>query len=212
MSSPRLAVWMKDALQARLVEHALSHQVMDLIADQAAFARRVYDDVIDPGRQVRLEELPPGWVPEVHQLSVQFGDGGKTMVQLDFSGRTYINGAVSQALSHGDSESIKNVYRRVPYRLKDNVAKVYEVGHELQRDWEELCQRRVEIGTKSSDAQKIIRATLDSFSTVNSLINGWPEVEPFAARYRAAPPTQLPAIPRAALNLLLDLPAEEHAS
>ena len=212
MASTRLAVWMKEQIQARLLEHAFSIQVMDLIADQAVFARRVYDDVIPPSTQVRLEELPDGWVPQVNHVSVQFGDESRNVTQVDFSGRIGVYDAIARALSHGDSESVPHKGRRVPYRMKDGVVKVYEVGSKLQRDWEELTNRRVALTAKIKEAEKVIEGTLGSFTTVNALINGWPEVEPFAAKYRQQPPSQLPAVPRQHLNNLLDLPAEEPAS
>lgn len=212
MASKRLAVWMKEQIQARLLEHAFSIKIMDLIADQAAFARRVYDDVVPPAMQVRLEELPDGWVPQVTQVSVQFGDESRNVSQIDFSGRIGVFDAIARGLSSGDSQSIERITRRIPYRMRDSVVKVYEVGSKLQRDWEDLVNRRVELSTKIKDAEKVIEGTLDSFTTVNALINGWPEVEPFAAKYRAEPPSQLPAVPRATLNSMLDLPAEETAS
>ena len=211
MTSTRLAVWMKDNLEARLLEHAFSHQVMDLIADQAAWARRVYDDVINPATQVRLGELPDGWVPEMTHINVQFGDESRNVTQVDFSGRIGIHGDLARGLASGDSQSIEGVRRRVPFRMRDGVVKVFDVGHPLQREHEGFQQRRAELTAKTGEARKVIRATLDSFSTVNALINGWPEVEPFAAKYRAQPPSQLPVVPRAQLNNLLDLPVEEGA-
>lgn len=207
MASTRLCVWMKDAIISRLLQHAFSVQVLDLINDQGVFARRVFDDVVKPGEQVRLGELPPGWVPEVEQITVKMKEGA-SVEQLNLNGYYGIYGELSQALAQGDRESVATINRRCPYRVKGGVCAVYSVGDPLQVAHEDLENRAKTLRGQVTDAEKVMRGTLDSFSTVNALIKGWPEVEPFASRYIDRPSTQLPVVPRARLNAMLDLPVE----
>jgi len=200
MASTKLTNHSREQICREVLQHRFSAEVEKLIADRAAFADRVYNDVFSKSAREKMAALPDGWLPEESNIGVQFGSGS-SFERLSFDGSFY--GELRNAVKDDGAEK-EAVHRRIPYRLR-GCAKAYEPDHKLSVAFDALEARMKDLKKQFYEARATVNSALLNVTTLNKLVETWPEVAPFIARFNAAP-VKLPAIPTDQLNKLLDLP------
>lgn len=199
MASTRLTQSARDQIASAVLLHRFQEPVDALIADRAAFADEVYNDIYRKSDREKMAALPKGWLPETNAINVQFGDQRGYEI-LQFSGHFY--GKLGSVRTPSDN---KRVERRAFSKNVHGCVKVYDTGHRLAVKHTALDQRYTELKAEFEAAERQVKAALSSATTVNRLVEMWPEVEPFARKFDASP-LKVPSIPTDQLNKLLDLP------
>lgn len=198
--STRLTNDLRETIAHDILRHRFTEQVDALIADRAALADAVYADLYRKADREKMEALPKGWLPEEHNIGVQFGAEGHTYQNLEFCGAFY--GPLGGMRTVKDGERIT---RRVPHKHRSGCAKAYEPSHKLVARYQELATRQADMDSEFKAAKRQTLAALNSVQTIKRLIEAWPEVAPFASKYEDAP-RQLPSVPTDTLNEMLGLP------
>lgn len=199
--STRLTNTIRERIANAVLRHRFSEPVEVLIADRAAFAEEVYNDVYRKADREKMAALPKGWLPETNSINVQFGDDGRSYESLNFSGLVY--GGVGGMRKPDDKREV--IGRRAYSNRAHGCVKVYDADHRLAKKNADLHQRYIDLKTSFEAAKQQVEAALSSASTINKLVEIWPEVEPFARSFDDVP-VKVPAIPTAKLNEILDLP------
>ena len=206
MASVRLTVAMRENICRRLLRHRYSARVLDLIERQKVFAADVLADLWTPEERQLLDSLPAGWVPKVTHLGVKLGGQDSSYVSINLDGSYAITSGLSFVRPEGHSYEHQSV--RVPYNANNACIRRYDPNHPLAQRYELLSQERSRLSEEIARTKKIVEAQLEEYSTVQSLLKNWPEVEPFLGKY-LTPPVRLPALPNQHLNELLDLPVKD---
>lgn len=205
--STRITNSLADSVASAMIRHAFTERVDILGRRGRIFANDVYNDIFDAPTRRKMAALPEGWMPTAGQISVKFGDHGAGVAVLNLDGHhpwaKRFGGGLPLA-----SQAPPPPAWRVPWSTNKSILKVYDLDHPLAHRWEEFCAQRADLQKAIEDAERSIKATLHSFTTVNAVLKQWPEAEPFLRRYVETKPDQLPDIPRARLNSILDLPID----
>ncbi len=202
--STRLTNTTRDQIASAVLTHRFREPVDALIADRAAFAEEVYNDIYRKADREKMAALPKGWLTETAAINVQFGDS-RGYESVQFSGKIY--GKLGSVKTKDDGKSVE---RRAFAKNTHGCARVYDADHRLARKHADLGRRFEELKAAFEAAERQVNAALDSATTVNRLVEMWPEVEPFV-RPLGTPSPKVPAIPTDQLNKLLDLPVSEAA-
>lgn len=198
--STRLTNDLRDTIASDILRHRFNEQVDALIADRAALADAIYNDIYRKSDREKMEALPKGWLPEETNIGVQFGSSSSRYENVEFNGHFY--GKLGALRTKREDE---RVTRRVPHKHRSGCAKVYEETHKLALRHQELDARWSAMKAEFDAASRQIMAALASVSTIKRLIEVWPEVAPFASKHEDAP-RQLPSVPTEKLNEMLGLP------
>lgn len=199
--STRLTNDLRESIATAVLRHRFTEPVDALIADRAAFADAVYSDIYRKADREKMEALPKGWLPECNRIGVQFGSTGRSYEIVNFDGSFYGSlGSMRTKVKDAPSSD-----RRVQNRHAHGCAKVYDDQHKLSLRHEELGARQSALTAEYDAAKRQIKSALASVGTIKKLIEVWPEVAPFAMKFDEGP-RNLPSLPTAKLNELLDLP------
>lgn len=198
MASIKLLVHMRDGIVKRVLEHRFSEAGLALRERWSELAQDFYEDVFLPAFRNQMDRVPEGWLPKVDRIKVQVA-GQVRELHLDGS---CIHIKAGAQLPDGEGYD-----RLIPYNRKGAVLAVYDAAHPLSGQLERLAAQTLEHNEAYESVLKMVRATVDSFSTVGALENAWPEVKPFTAMYHSSTrQVSLPMIQVAELNAACALP------
>jgi len=198
VASVKLTKTHREEILKRAMQHAFKDEVLALMAKFAKLANDVYEDVFSAADRKKMEALPEGWLPRDSEIRVTFGN---EHTWLKFNGR---NGCLPEV----DGVWPEDQYRRYPASKKSKVCKAYDARDAMSVRFEELINARKDLSSRVSEARSSTRAALDRATTLQRLLEGWPEIEPFT-RFIPRDRPSLPAIKTDVLNTLLDLPISE---
>lgn len=209
-TAARLTRPIRDAITKKLLHRAFKDRAQAVVDRQADFARRVYEDALKP-HLAAIAAVPAGWLPTDDDIKVSFGS---EYTQLDFgNGLSY---SIHHTLRACGAERISDkggnrLELPFPSKFKGQCMKVYDASHPLAEEFRNLQVEQEALVAEVEKAQRTMKATLESVTTVKKLIDVWPEVEEFARPYlyNGERKAILPAIPRAELNAALGLPPGE---
>lgn len=180
-----------NAIAARFDETKETHQVR-----RSGFAYKVFNDCFTMRQRNDMASLPEGWLPTVSSIAATFAT---SFQWLSFNGR--LSGRAGSMIN-GTKFDAPPV--RIPADRLSSALKVYDADHPLAKEYTAITESDGTLREEIDKATRMVSATLDTFTTVEKLVEGWPEVAPFIPE--ASAPVQLPAIPRDALNDMLGLP------
>lgn len=202
MTSTRLTNDIRESLTNDILKHRFTADVDSIIEAQCKFAAKVYGDLFDGKTQAVMYGLPEGWLPNATDIGVQFGYVGGThqFARLYFGG--YLTGILGRLQSKPTSTTTTT--KRVLSSKAHGCAKVYDPSHPLAIEFGRLKNRTKEVKEAADTAERSIKTTLNAVSTINRLVETWPEVDQFARKYDTGKPS-LPALPTDHLNQLLRL-------
>lgn len=200
--STRLTNTIRERIALAVLRHRFSESIEALIADKATFADEVYCDLYKKSDREKIDALPAGWLPEEASIGVKFDNTRWNYENIYFSGCVY--GKLSRTRAPQE-KSDPAPRRRVLHKHSNGCVKVYDEGHRLAKKFAALKEREAELEAAIVAAERQVNAALESATTINKLVEIWPEVEPFARQFDKSP-IKVPAVPTEQLNKLLDLP------
>lgn len=203
MTTTRLTTDIRDSLTLDILRHRFAADVDALIAVQVEFAEKVYNDLFDQTTIARMQSLPDGWLPRVHDIGAQFDyvGGANCYTRLWFSG--YLTGILGRiAIKPVKTDLTKKL---VTDSKASGCAKVYDPSHKLAIEFDRIRHRTKELKDAAETAERSIMIALNAVSTIKRLVETWPEIDQFARKYETGP-AQMPALPTDHLNQLLRLP------
>lgn len=179
----RLSSFIREQVLVAVLNHAFEAREKAQEAEKIALGDAVYNDTYPEAVREQMAALPNGFLPVSTGLKVQFE--GRTLAQLPFGGR-----------------------RRIAHTHEYNAAKVYDSKHPLAVRYGAWKDAEGALKRERRDAESSAKAVLESVTTVNKLIQVWPEVEPFARFYAVESPSRAVALPIKDLNARPGLPPQ----
>lgn len=199
----KLTTSMREQIVKAVMVHRFGEIAKALVAERAAFALRVYEDVYSEADRRKMKALPEGWLPTEDDLNIQFGDG-RNYTQLTFSGSVW--GEVATVLP----EPLEKVWLPIINTHRNGCAKAYEPAHSFVAEYIAIKDKTEALAVEIRSARRQAESATNTASTIGRLVEAWPEIEPFTKRF-VPTPKQLPAIPTVELNALFKLPVAEAA-
>lgn len=203
MTSRRLTTAMRGVICENAIIHRFSPDVKKLVDQFRDLADEAYEKTYG-GISGQMIALPKGWLPQVATCSYRFGS---EYVGLKFSGsfasRYHSSPTIALAPLQGE---ISDIWRLVPSDKNGQCHATFDARDELSIIYAMLQDTSATLNNLVVATRRDLIVTLEKFTTVEKLLEGWPEIEPFTVGVTPAPKTNLPAVPVAALNTLLGLP------
>ena len=200
------SVRLTNDIRASIVKKAITHRfrkpVVELLGIQAALADEVYNEIYGPLTQKRMAELPEGWLGVRSGFTVVFGGAHE---QIDFDGDYNLNASLRATVPQNRPRPEPRRFFSV-HNSHHTPIRVYEARHPLSEKYQTNEAKRSDLMKQVAEAEKALKAALESVTTVGRLLAVWPELKPFCTDLLAAKVPNLPAVPRERLNALLDLP------
>lgn len=215
--SNRLTNNMRGCIVNAVLEHKFNPIIADLAKDFAALADDVYK-IAFRKTLAQIDALPEGWLPTDDDIQVEFGAG--KMLRLNFNGRftarygsTVIDGVhVSEADLHSFASFPGAVHKRFPANKKGVCVASFDARESLSLRYEELSNKKIDLISSFNKARTETGVAVGRFTTIDKMLEAWPEIEPFTKGIAAAPKPQLPAVPVVKLNEMLGLPVDAEAA
>ncbi len=215
MASTRMTRYIREAIQSKLIQRAFKDRAQEHVDRCADFAVRVYRDVMAPHLEL-MATLPKGWLPTDNDLNVYMSG---QMARLCFNG-SLGNGRLTSSLCEGGAKEVfpaettmneryGGAHLPFPQRMLGNQClKQYDAHDPFAVEYSKLCHEQKELVEEIERTSRSVNAALEKVSTVNKLIEIWPEAADFARPYLVNGEQRaiLPAIPREELNQRLGLP------
>jgi len=208
---------MRDSITKMLVDHAFLKKSEEQLVAECDFAQEVYDDyaskkVTFDGAKIplasALAKLPIGWVYADGDIKVQIA--GDTVTLYSKSGLTSPWGSSHPIL--GDALLKDRTEWAFPPGQGYSTVAVFDHGSDVAKCYEKLTRSREDLSKKISDARISARATLNIATSIQNLVDMWPECATFANRFLTKEKVSeiaLPTLRREELNATLELPVEE---
>ncbi len=199
----RLTNDIRNAIRQDLVEHRYGPVAKSIGDRLQEFAAKLYDKTYPPEQQELMASLPKGWLPEADHI--RFAYAGQYH-SVHFNGFSWGWSALGSLTKRG------NPITRFVATEHDRNYNISLRDEDLTREFGQIHNDMRKLEETFSIAQRDLQTALSAFSTIEKLIEAWPEVEPFAKDYITAPQkaskTLLPAVKISSLNAMLDLPVE----
>lgn len=200
----------RGAIVTALIHHTFDDEVRVICDEREGIANDVYN--LHYARDLkRMEALPKGWLPT--DSDVQFEAAGSNYT-LQFSGKLYgfrYTQRAENELCDFPSNQRDQVSHIFKYSEYNRTVAVFDAHSDIATRVE-LHRAAIEsLSERIVTARKTAAATLAQYTTVEKLIEAWPEIEPFVPK-AVAPPPSLPALPTAHLNALFGLPVTEESA
>lgn len=197
MATIKLTTAMRESICKKMLKHAFHERWEELVARQRELTSEIYQEAFPKVDRSMMQQLPEKWLPTRSSLQIAVGSS-----YMSFS----VNGwfSVSRLTEGRESESV-----RVPHHSAYGAVLALDVASPLAIKAQRLHDAIQDFRKEVDRAWNASMNAVSKCSTVNRLRELWPEAEPFLPKEQPRP--QLPALPIAALNTMLQLPIEEGA-
>lgn len=193
----RLTNDMRGEIVNAVMFHKYNEPAVAMVRRLTLLADDVYKDVLSCRERDLIDQLPKDWL--VTDTHVYIHVENLNSYQIYFAGIRYTDDLIPFL-----NDDFEIEYRRIPYKFKGNVWKVYEPDNILICKVIETFEDKKELIKEINADRKRLTATIDKFTTVEKLIDAWPEVEKFVPEQKK--PIKLPALPVEELNRQFNLP------
>lgn len=197
MATIKLTTAMRESICKAMLRHAFLERWEELVVQKRELCKEIYETAFRKEERTEMERLPHGWLPTRDGLQIAVGSS-----YLSFSVSGWFS--VSRLTEGSEKKSV-----RVPNHSKDGAVLLLDVADPLAIKAQRLHDATQDFRKDVERAWSASFNAVSKCSTVNRLRELWPESEPFLPKEQPKP--QLPALPIAALNTMLQLPAEERA-
>lgn len=199
----RLTNDMRGEIVTALIHHTFDARVATLCDERAAIATSVYDLHYAKDRKA-MDALPDGWLPT--NDGVRFR-AGATEWTLYFCGVLHGRyGAYSNLACMPSNKRVPQT-KRVLERQSGRIVEVFDAQHPIAERVEASAASLDALNEEVNAAKRTAQATLNRFTTVEKLLEEWPEIKPFIPANKQ-PQAPVPALPTQHLNKMFDLPVE----
>ena len=200
----RLTNAIRDAIRAELLAHRFREPILILLNEAQQLGEDVYAELYPPHVYSKMNALPEGFFRKQDHI--------KTFC-LGQPLHIYFGPFIEYLKGY---EAIPREQRHVQSRIMGQrhypeYSNILTLSDPLQKRVEQLIQNRDKHNAAYSTASTQLEASLAAVGSISNLIKAWPEIEPFAKKYMDPVKIQLPAIPVASLNAMLDLSTDKVA-
>lgn len=205
----RLTNGLRNEIVAALMNHTIGAEVDALRVRKANLASLVYADAYPNSLREILEKSPDGHFPSTTTIGARFGATDEHY--LTFNG----DGLYSADTIWAYGTKPDHITKRVLYKHHSHysshgiVMTVFDATHPLSALYDELIAERKRLYAKLERGRGAAGEVLLKFTTVEKLIEEWPEIEPFVPKAVVEPKNALVAVDTGTLNELFDLPVDE---
>ncbi|MCL8385528.1 Nmad5 family putative nucleotide modification protein [Xanthobacter aminoxidans] len=196
---------MRDRFITDLLGHRYADEIAGLESEAAALALAVYNDIYKPAQRAAMADLPAGWMAEVSNFAIQFGDSNG-YTHLSFDG---VHGYRGEWSALRKKSEAKPIAMRVAHKHTTGCAKVYAPEHRFTATFRSIEERRKDLAKRVQESRTQIKAVVYSVSSTKMLRERWPEASAFVTRLERIVPPRLPSVPLSSLNASLGLPPTE---
>lgn len=202
----RLTNYIREAICLDVLAHRFKQPVLDLLAVADQLGQDIYAYLYPPEILAQMQALPESFFRRQNHINIYVLDERPNLYFGPYI--EYLKGYHSVTMQN--HEVPNRIIAERDYPTYNNML---SLTPDLKKRAEILIQERNRHNAAYNTAETQIHAALAAVGTVKRLIEAWPEVEPFAAKWLEDSPKkpQLPAIPVASLNAMLDLPIDSAA-
>lgn len=193
----RLTNDMRDRVALAALRHRFADPIKALRRQHATLANFVYGEYFSRV-MMDINAMPEGWLPEDTSVAVRLGT---SYTHLYFNGAAHNKDGFSFVEAHPEP-----VYRRMPAKDKGRVILQEDGASPITIRYDGIVDARRELLEQIKSTNASLSATLAKFWTVQKLLAGWPEIEPFTRGVAPAPASTALVVPVAKLNEALGLP------
>ena len=179
----RLSNYIREQVRDAILAHSFSDREKALDAREKELALEFYNDLYPEAIRAHMDALPNGFLEVRSTIRVQVV--GESYHSLDLPEK-----------------------KRVADCWASNPGKVYEADHPLGEKLRTYLKDRAQFKREREEAKTGAWAVLESVTTINKLIQVWPEVEQFARPFAVESPSRAIALPIKDLNARLGLPPQ----
>lgn len=200
----RLTNTIRDAISQDVLAHRFRAPVLERLAEARVLGDEVYAYLYPPSMLEKMRALPQQYFrTNDHIKTYALGE------RIDIYFGSYIwNLKGYHAIETSKRKTEDRIIAQCHYPEYSNCL---DLSPELRAKVENLVQQRERHNEAYNLAHSQLNASLSAIGTINNLIKLWPEVEPFCKVWMedSVKKPQLPAIPVASLNAMLDLPTDK---
>lgn len=207
MASTRLTKDIRETLRKEILQHAFKERVNAQIDAERAFATEIFEARYQKHLDM-LATAPDGFFRHDHQFLVRFDD--RTSASLSF----YDGLGSNELFKEAGQENPAKFTRAMPWNAASNfVVETFADTAPESKKFNRLKDAHMELIHELRNMRASIVKALSAVTTVNKLIESWPEIESFAKKFLddGTKKASVPAIPRDVLNASLDLPPSKAA-
>jgi hypothetical protein len=198
----RLLNSMREKITDNLMVHSFLPRCEQKMVEQAQLAAAVYDDFYSGKEREVINGLPAGWLSSWDYVRCRVDEND---LSLNFNGWIG-SGPVFGVLIDASVKRPEKTERRFASCDGGRYVKVYEGNKGLGKRLLAYSRDCGALDEQLRDARRKAEATLAKFTTVEKLIETWPEIEPMTVGVCAPAPASLPALATDTLNNMFGLP------
>ena len=195
----RLTNNMRGEIVNAVLFHKYNEPAVSMVKRLALLADDVYRDILPERERDIISRLPKNWLPESSNVCIDIKGG--SWYRIYFSG-TYVNDDLYNFIN----DELETVFKRIPHKFNGTTWKVYENSDVIAQKITETIDDKNSLIKSIDEDRKRLTATINAFTTVEKLLDAWPEMENFIPEQKKPVVVQLPALPVEELNRQFNLP------
>lgn len=199
----RLVNSTREKIVFNLLQNRFSKDILELANTWSVFAENVHAAGYTKALRVALMSADTGHYQDANHIRANIAGKG---VVLYFNGWKNIPDTTKRYADAPApvSNRLKFQHAVDRYENQNEIFKC-DATHQLSSDFDVIANMQTTLGTLISTTAKEINAVLDSYHTIEKLVDAWPEVKAFIPAEVAPVPVNLPAVPIASLTEMLGL-------
>lgn len=206
MKNVRLNHNSRNAIFSGIIKHRFDGDLKMLTDRYVRLASAVYQRTFTSEQVQLIDSLPEGWLEQ--QNGINFTVGGHRH-WLRFDGHVYWDRYTRiREWDHGGyaqgttTRAMPHAYKAVSVGASDLMAK----------ELAQLEQLKTKLQEEFGKVSKQVDTMLKSYATTKTLLEAWPEVEPFLPAQAEVATPSVPAVSIPSLNAMLRLPASDEVA
>lgn len=210
MARQRLTKNIKEVLVKKLLQDTFEEEYMQLYADTLKLVEDAYNELYSEEERKLIDGWPQKWKHGEGTWSIKINFQGAS-IRAAFDGDPWFHIPERYFLSDKSKREVNRGRTRFcPGSAQITVGVRTEFGKKMTAHE----RREEDLKNRIQEADRAAWAVLNSFTTVEALIEGWPEIAPYAEQYKSpevARKAGLPAININQLNKQFKLPRKDAA-
>lgn len=186
----KLTNHLRNEIHAGVMKHRFGAEVLAEKERWFDFAEEIYNASYPPALQAQMEALPNGFLPTSDSVCFLIHDGERKHTHRSHNIPMRHRRRTSQNCQYGNALLTVNAKSKIDNKLR------------------ELSKAATDFADIKNKVEGELRSALASFTTVEKLIAGWPEVKPFIPAIEVAN-RQLPVPIVSELNKTFKLPVKK---
>lgn len=181
MTNIRLTNAIRDKIKMDMLQYKFNDKnetIKDLRAGFRVLADEAYNTILSEKDIELMNSLPEGWLSTSDRLNISSGTYDSYYLFFDGS----FSHLVGLSYSYRDKfglNSTGTANRILPNNIIHKYVKIDSNTSDIFSKYTKLSREAEKLGETINKASRSIAATLASFTTYKTLVEGWPEAKPF---------------------------------